>query len=94
MIGFADGQLIELPTPKKGHCGKVIDKPPAGHFDNIRTGGKCLVRPGQDYHPDLFVLVGLGQRLTQLTQKHRIQRIQRIGSVEFDEAHMIVNFDD
>ena len=57
------------------------------HLLDIGSGGKSLLRAGQDNGPDLRIRLALIQNLVQLGDELSAERIERLGAVERDEPH-------
>jgi hypothetical protein len=55
---------------------------------------KGLFRPGQDDAADLLVFFGGLQRLGQLLQQLRVERVHRVGAVEPDDGDVVFDLDD
>jgi hypothetical protein len=56
------------------------------HLLDVGPGGEGLFRTGDDDAADLLVFFGGLQRLGQLAQQLRVERVHGVGAVQRDEA--------
>ena len=62
------------------------------HFLDIRACGKGLLRTGNHDATDLFVgVIGI-QCLAQLCNQFRVQRVERLGTVQSDQPYLAALF--
>ena len=65
-----------------------LSKAELGHGGNVGTGGKGFFVAGDDDATDLVVGVECFQGLPQLHHQFTMQRIQLLGAVQRDDAHL------
>ncbi|MNQ37581.1 hypothetical protein D3C85_511300 [compost metagenome] len=63
-----------------------------GHFLDVGTRGKRLFRTGQDDTADVRIRLETIEGLVQFADDLRVQRIQRLWTVEGDQANAAVGF--
>ena len=63
------------------------------HLLDVGTGGKGLAGTGQHHATDVRVILELIQRLVHFIQYLGIQRVQRLGAVQGDQANALAGLD-
>ncbi|MPL85440.1 hypothetical protein SDC9_31408 [bioreactor metagenome] len=74
--------------------GEHVDEALLRHLLDIGTGRERLLRAGDDDAAHLVVLVRRGERIGQLAQQGRVQRVQGFGTVQPDQGDIVFDLDD